>query len=950
MNSIFLRLSLSLSLLLAVSFGLQAQCDSNAGSMSSAQVEACGDEHMVVNSTTSEFLEPDDILQYILHTDAGTSVGTVLSTSSTPEFDFPFSNGSMGVVYYISAIVGNDDGSGNVDLTDPCLSVAAGTPVLWIPPFEAIIAGGGGLFCPGMTSSFTVIITGQGPWELGYAINGAPQAPIFVNASPFTFDLPIFGQTVICLTSVTNVTTGCTGIPNGCVTFAPTAPVVCSANITPVECNGGNTGVIDINCTGGLPPFEYFWSTGQFGSTTIGNLAIGTYWVTIVDASGCSSVNSFNVTQEAPPFCAINVSGSINCQNPEATLIVTCTGGGLPFTYQWTGPNGFTTTMINPVITEPGAYTLVATSIFGCTYSETINVVGGNTECGSIIGTVTSEEDGNCGLDAGEPGLANWMVKATATNGDEYFDFTDADGNYSMQAPAGDYVVESLPPAAYWLNCGSTISLNLEDASDVDTADFHWLKTITCPLLEVDISAPLLRRCFDNHYYVNYCNNGSETASDATIEVTLDPLISILNSSVPYLGPVNGVYTFSIGDVAEGDCGSFYFSVHVSCNAMLGQTLCAEAHIFPDSLCTPVDPNWSGAQLEITSDCTVDSVIFTITNIGTGDMTEPQNLIVVEDGVMLMTNDVQLGVGESITVSFPANGSTYHILANQVDGVPGFSNLSIFVEGCGTNNAGSFSTGFASQLPEDDDGPFVSIDCQEVIGSYDPNDKRGYPLGYGGQNLIERGQALDYHIRFQNTGTDTAFLVKIQDVIDPSLDIATLRPGASSHPYTLQIHKDTLVFIFENILLPDSNVNEPGSHGFVKFRIEQKQNLPLGTVINNEAAIFFDFNDPVLTNQTRHELDEHFIINGVRKPVLSQAIQCNVYPNPFSDETVIVLQGAENQEVELRLYDLTGRFLRSEIIKNGMGKINRNSLSTGLYFYELNLGGMRIGQGKLAVE
>jgi len=105
-----------------------------------------------------------------------------------------------------------------------------------------------------------------------------------------------------------------------------------------------------------------------------------------------------------------------------------------------------------------------------------------------------------------------------------------------------------------------------------------------------------------------------------------------------------------------------------------------------------------------------------------------------------------------------------------------------------------------------------------------------------------------------------------------------------------------------------------------------------------------------LTNKTRHELDEHFIINGVRKPVLPQAVQCNVYPNPFSDEAVIVLQGVENQEIELRLYDLTGRILRSEKIKNGIGKIKRNSLSTGLYFYEVNLGGMRVGQGKLAIE
>lgn len=941
---------MAFSLLLTLSAGLRAQCTSDAGSMSSAQVEACGDAEMVVDSTVGETLDADDVVQYVLHTNAGTTLGTVLDTSATPEFNFPFSNGSMGVTYYISAVVGNNDGSGNVDLNDPCLSVAAGTPVLWNPPFEAIFAGGGGFFCPSTPAIFTVIITGQGPWELGYAINGVPQPPILVSASPFTFNLPLTGQSVICLISVTDLSTGCTGIPNGCLTFTPTAPVVCNANVTPISCNGNADGAVEIICTGGVPPFLYIWSNGANGPV-VSNLVEGTYSVTIVDATGCTSQNVFNVTQATPPLCAIAVSGSINCANPVATVTLDCLPDIFPFDYLWTGPNGFTSILANPEITEPGIYTLSAIeAISGCSFTEIFTVDGGTAECGSIIGTVTSEEDGNCTLDAGEPGLANWMVKATAANGDEYFDFTDSNGNYSMQAPAGDYTVESFLPATYWVNCGSTINLTLDDASDVDTADFHWLKTITCPLLEVDISTPLLRRCQNSNYTVNYCNNGSETAANATVEVTLDPLMNIVSSSIPYLGPVNGIYIFTIGDVAEGDCDNFYFTASVSCNAVLGQTLCAEAHIFPDSLCTPIDPTWSGAQLEITSNCTADSVIFTISNIGTGDMTEPQGFIVVEDGVMLLTNDVQLAAGTSTTISFPANGSTYNMIANQVAGTSGYSNPSIFVEGCGTNNAGAFSTGFASQFPEDDNGPFVSIDCQEVIGSYDPNDKRGYPLGYSDEHLIEQGQPLDYHIRFQNTGTDTAFLVKIQDVIDPSLDIATLRPGAASHPYQLEINKDTLVFIFENILLPDSNINELGSHGFVKFSIGQKADLPLNTVIENEAAIFFDFNDPVITNRTRHELGDHFIVSGVKNPALPTTVDCKIYPNPMSDEAFVVLQGVENQEFELRLYDITGRQLRSEKISNGLGKFSRKGLQAGLYFYDVKLGGTTVSQGKLAIE
>jgi uncharacterized repeat protein (TIGR01451 family) len=400
-----------------------------------------------------------------------------------------------------------------------------------------------------------------------------------------------------------------------------------------------------------------------------------------------------------------------------------------------------------------------------------------------------------------------------------------------------------------------------------------------------------------------------------------------------------------------GGCGSFTIETELSCDAVLGQTLCTEAHIFPDSLCLPDDPTWSGAEIQVTYDCTADSVIFTIENIGIGDMTEPSEFIVVEDGVMLMTTleEFTLTAGGTLSLSFPANGSTYVIMVGQVAGFPGLSNPVIAVEGCGTNNLGLFSTGFVTQFPENDADPFISIDCQPVIGSFDPNDKNGYPTGYGNEHLIEPGQALDYRIRFQNTGTDTAFTVIIHDVIAGELDLSTLRPGTSSHPYELEIHGDTLVFIFENILLPDSNVNEPGSHGFVKFRIGQTPGLPLGSVIENEAAIYFDFNDPIVTNTTVHKLGEHFIVSGAREPVLPK-VSWALFPNPFSDEATLVIEGADFQTFNLRLYDLTGRFIKMQKVTGGFTKIKKEGLPAGLYFYEIELNGLTVGQGKLAVQ
>lgn len=139
---------------------------------------------------------------------------------------------------------------------------------------------------------------------------------------------------------------------------------------------------------------------------------------------------------------------------------------------------------------------------------------------------------------------------------------------------------------------------------------------------------------------------------------------------------------------------------------------------------------------------------------------------------------------------------------------------------------------------------------QVVTGSYDPNDKQARTsTGGTAQYLIDQDEWIDYTIRFQNTGTDTAFLVVITDTLPATLDPATIRIGAASHPFSWTLAgSGILSFNFPGILLPDSNVNEPLSHGFVSFRIRLHQPVVPGTVIENIANIYFDYNPPVITD------------------------------------------------------------------------------------------------------
>lgn len=146
--------------------------------------------------------------------------------------------------------------------------------------------------------------------------------------------------------------------------------------------------------------------------------------------------------------------------------------------------------------------------------------------------------------------------------------------------------------------------------------------------------------------------------------------------------------------------------------------------------------------------------------------------------------------------------------------------------------------------------PFV-VSC-----AWDPNDKGATPVGIDAPHYTLKNEALEYLVRFQNTGNDTAFTVLIRDTIDTNFDLATLNVIASSHLMKTEVDLETRVtkFIFNNILLPDSNVNEPASHGYLVYNIKPKIGVPDLSVVKNDADIYFDFNPPVITNETFNTL------------------------------------------------------------------------------------------------
>jgi len=135
---------------------------------------------------------------------------------------------------------------------------------------------------------------------------------------------------------------------------------------------------------------------------------------------------------------------------------------------------------------------------------------------------------------------------------------------------------------------------------------------------------------------------------------------------------------------------------------------------------------------------------------------------------------------------------------------------------------------------------------QRLIGSYDPNDKEcleGSKIA-----LADIGKYLHYIIHFQNLGNDTAFNIVVADTLSNKFDWNSVELISSSHTCDVKQNNGKLEFFFRDIKLPYKAINDAGSNGFVAFKIKPKSSVTIGDSLNNKAAIYFDFNPPVITN------------------------------------------------------------------------------------------------------
>jgi len=245
----------------------------------------------------------------------------------------------------------------------------------------------------------------------------------------------------------------------------------------------------------------------------------------------------------------------------------------------------------------------------------------------------------------------------------------------------------------------------------------------------------------------------------------------------------------------------------------------------------------------------------------------------------------------------------------------------------------TFCAGIEGSKSESNTQNNITCITLKVTGSYDPNDKKLFVNGIEKSgDILVKDTILDYQIRFQNTGNADAVNIYVLDTISKNLDLSSFEFISSSHACDVIYLGDRVYkFDFPNIHLIDSITNEPLSHGYIKYRIKQNKVNILGTEIKNTAYIYFDFNDPVVTNTT---------LNTVSIETKSLGIHTNsfnplkAYPNPVNSQLTI-----ENNEAILgiNIVSLDGKIMKQITDLNGstVYTIHVDDLQNGLYVLEI---------------
>lgn len=708
---------------------------------------------------------------------------------------------------------------------------------------------------------------------------------------------------------------GCTGTGYGNV--SSTSPIVVTQSATPSSCTSP-TGSATLSVSGGTAPYTINWLTSpaQTGATA-SNLAPGNYSFHVVDANGCVSNGSVHV----PPVNVISANlGAVppTCTSANGSLTVNASGGATPYSYLWN--NNATTATASGL--AAGYYSVVITDAAGCSatksqhlQSTTPITLGFNTTQASCVYTA----DGS-----------TTVVPAGGTS-----PYT-----YSWSNAANTAQISGVATGNYWVTVNDANGCTKSGMVNIpyNTAGNACFCTITGTV----------------YYDVN--GNCTKDPGEAGIP---NIMIHCSNFGYTYTN-ANGVYSFKVPS------GNYTISEQVlafyplsSCQSngivqnVTASSGCTQTVNFANSMNPIHDLHVSTWDVNFPIPGFSYSRINIISNDGT----------VAEAGIVGgMQPDNQL-TAPTFNPSSVYTGSAGHYSINTgalslaAGGATAvYTNYSVPAN-MPLNTSLVFKDTVAHISPVsnwlNDYSPWNNVRMANAttVGSYDPNFKDVSPRGIGANGTIyAKDSVLEYMVHFQNLGTYYAQKVVVIDTLDADLNWSTLRPIYQSHACQVSMDENGVVkFTFNNIHLPAKVQNEAGSNGMLTYTIHRKSNTPLGTQFTNRASIYFDYNEPVMTNTTINTLG---VPVNVTDPGGFEDGNFTLYPNPASGMCYAQINAVKASEATLNIADVSGKVIAKQQVSLGIGvqrvAVNVEKLSPGLYFVSLHQAG-RVHTEKLVI-
>ncbi len=367
-------------------------CVTDAGTMNLTPIAICVGDTATATHNQDETLDGDDILVFVLHSSNGNSLGTVYATNSVPVF-YLVPPMMPGVTYYISAVAGNDNGNGAVDLNDPCLSVSFGTPVV----FTALPTGTIGSnveICQGEQATLTFSLTGNAPFDVVYS-NGSQNFTLNNIFNGHTIQVSPSSTTTYSIVTIgDNSNPACTSNGNSSVTVTVWPHVLTNETVSICE---GDSVFLQGAFQHGSGIFHDTLSTVHTCDSVIVTMLI----VHAVDTVflNDSSCNPANVGTETQLFSNINGCDSVVVtttvfSTTDTTLVssTTCEPGQAGvFTQNYTTPEGCDSTVIETVDLLPSDTTqLFDTSCNPANVGTASQIFNNHYGCDSLVITTTT--------------------------------------------------------------------------------------------------------------------------------------------------------------------------------------------------------------------------------------------------------------------------------------------------------------------------------------------------------------------------------------------------------------------------------------------------------------------------------------------------------------------------------------------------------------------------------